>query len=94
MQVNVNSMIAHNNWMSSNSHNVANVNTKDFQSTSTTIQGTPNGGIEARFSQNETNTDLSKELSEQIPIEKSFQANASAIKTKDEMIGSLLDLSI
>lgn len=94
MQVNVNSMMAHNNWMSSNSNNVANVNTEGFNSTNTTINSAQEGSVVANFSAGDSSTDLSKELTEQIPIEKSTEANAQAVKTQDEMIGSLLDLSV
>ena len=94
MQVNVSSMIAHQDWMSNNAHNVANVNTDGFNSTSTTIQNPSEGNVQAVSSTNESSTDLARELTEQIPIEKAYGANAQAIKAYDEMIGSLMDLSV
>jgi flagellar hook protein FlgE len=39
-----------------------------------------------------SNTDLAKELTEQIPIEKGFGVNATVVKTKDEMLGTLMDI--
>lgn len=36
--------------------------------------------------------DLAKELPEQMIIQKSVEANVAAIKSKDEMLGSLLDM--
>lgn len=94
MQVNASSMMAHQNWMSNNANNVANVNTDSFNSTETTIQNPSEGSVQAVSSQTESGTDLSREITEQIPIEKAVSANAQAIKTYDEMIGSLIDLSV
>lgn len=92
MQVNANSMMAHSNWMASNSNNVANVNSKNFKATDTTLQSQAEGDVQATFSKSEASTDLTKEITEQIPIEEGFEAQVAAIKTQDEMLGSLLDL--
>ncbi len=94
MQVNASSMAAHQDWMSSNAHNVANVNTDGFNSTQTTIQNPSEGSVEAVGSATQSGTDLARELTEQIPIEKAHGANAQAVKAYDEMIGSLIDLSV
>ncbi|MBN2896360.1 MAG: hypothetical protein JXK05_10790 [Campylobacterales bacterium] len=45
----------------------------------------------AQAGRDPSQTDLSKELTDQMMIEKSVQSNASVIKTADEMLGSLLD---
>ncbi len=94
MQVNANSMMAHQNWMSNNANNVANVNTEGFNSTQTTIQNPSEGSVQAVSSSTETSTNLARELTEEIPIEKAHGANAVAVKAYDEMIGSLIDLSV
>jgi flagellar hook protein FlgE len=94
MQVNANSMIAQQNWMSNNANNVANVNTDGFNSTQTTIQNPAEGNVQAVNSETQSGTNLAKELTEQIPIEKATGANAQAVKAYDEMIGSLIDLSV
>ena len=94
MQVNASSMVAHQDWMSNNAHNVANVNTDGFNSTQTTIQNPSEGSVQAVSSTTNFGTDLARELTEQIPIEKATGANAQAIKAYDEMIGSLIDLSV
>ncbi len=39
-------------------------------------------------------TNLTKEISDQVIIEKAIAANVTAIKTQDEMLGSLLDIKI
>ncbi len=93
MQVNANAMMSMSNWMNNSANNVANINTQDYSSTQTSI--TNNGGsIVAQSSQTENKTDLAKEMTNQISIEKSVDANAQAIKTQDKMVGSLLDLTI
>jgi len=94
MQINANSMMAHTNWMASNSNNVANVNSDNYQATDTTLNETVNGSVQATFSKSNNATDLSKEMTEQIPIERGFEANARVIQTEEQMIGSLIDLSI
>ena len=94
MQVNANSMIAHQDWMNNNANNIANVNTDGFNSTATTLQNPNDGNVQAVSSKTDGSTDLSREITEQIPIEKGFAANAQAVKTYDEMIGSLIDLSV
>ncbi|HIP44158.1 MAG TPA: flagellar biosynthesis protein FlgE [Sulfurospirillum arcachonense] len=94
MQVNASSMMAHTEWMGNNAHNVANVNTDGFNSTQTTIQNPSEGSVQAVATTTESGTDLARELTEQIPIEKAHGANAQAVKAYDEMIGSLIDLSV
>ena len=93
MQVNANAMSSISNWMNNNSHNVANDNTENFSATRTTMNNSGNA-VDAQSAKTQNGTDLSKEMSDQIVIDKSFEANAQSIKTKDDMIGSLLDLSV
>ncbi|MDD2383637.1 MAG: flagellar basal body rod C-terminal domain-containing protein [Sulfurospirillaceae bacterium] len=93
MQVNANAMMSISNWMNNSANNIANVNTQDYSATQTTMNN--NGsGVVAQSSQTGNRTDLAKEMTDQISIEKSVDANAQAIKTQDKMIGSLLDLTI
>jgi len=94
MQINANSMIAHSTWMDNNANNIANVNSDEFNSTQTTIQNTSEGNVQAVSNTNELSTNLTRDLTEQIPIEKGTIAQTKAIKAYDEMIGSLIDLSV
>jgi len=94
MQVNVSSMIAHQDWMANSANNVANVNTDSFSSTQTTIQNPSEGSVQAVSSQTDSSTNLAREFTEQISIEKGHGANAQAVKAYDEMLGSLIDLSV
>ena len=93
MQVNANAMMSMSNWMNNSANNVANVNTEDYKATQTTINN--NGSsIVAQSSKTSNVTDLAKETTDQISIEKGVDANVQAIKTQDQMVGSLLDLTI
>ena len=93
MQVNANAMTSMSQWMNTSANNVANVNTEGYNASRTTMNA-QNNTVVAQTSQTQSQTDLAKEFTDQITIDKSFEANAQTIKAKDEMIGSLLDLSI
>lgn len=95
---NVSSIQSHQTWMNNNANNVANVNTDRFVPNSTVIQDTSNGSTQA-ISQKATDngsqmsqTDLAKEMTDQIMIQKGVEANVQSIRTQDEMLGSLLDI--
>ncbi len=92
MNVNVNSMIAHSDWMGNNAHNVANVNTECFDASRTLMSQDVGGNVMESTAMTGSKTDLSRELTEQVLIENGFDANASVIKTEDEMLGSVLDM--
>jgi flagellar hook protein FlgE len=95
---NVSSIMSNQSWMNNNANNVANVNTDRFVPQNTTISETQNGGTKANTEMASSNgseqsqTDLSKELTDQTTIEKTTQANVQAIRTQNEMFGSLLDI--
>lgn len=91
MNVNATSMTAMSNWMNNSANNVANVNTDGYNATQTTITDQGNAVV-AQSSKSKNGTDLATEFTDQIAIDKSFEANADTIKTQDEMLGSLLDL--
>lgn len=93
MQVNANAMMSLGNWMNTSAHNVANVNTENYNASQTTMTN-DNGSVVAQTRQMQNRTDLAKEFTDQITVEKSFEANAVSIKANDEMIGSLLDMSV
>lgn len=94
MQVNASSMMAYTNWMANSSNNVANVNTNGFTATQTTLQNPTEGSVQAISSKTNAPTDLASEFTDQIAIGGGFNAIAQAIKVQDEMIGSLIDLSV
>ncbi len=84
--------------MNANANNVANTNTDGFIPTDTTLNATEGGSVTASFSKATSNgsassqTDLSKEMTDQVLVEKAVAANVNAIRTQDEMFGSLLDI--
>ncbi len=94
----ISSMNAHSTWMDVNANNVANVNSDKFKSIDTKIENEGNENPKAELRENKrnagdrSNTDLAKEMTDQIPIEKGFGVNAKVVKTKDEMLGTLMDI--
>jgi flagellar hook protein FlgE len=88
INVNVNSLLTHQTLMDINANNIANVNTKDFQSVDAKIVDK----LEISTNTNKEGTNLTKELTDQIVIENGFKAQAPAIKTQDEMTKTLLDI--
>ena len=88
INVNVNSMLAHQTLMDVNANNIANVNTKDFQSVDAKIVDK----LEISTNTNKEGTSLTKELTDQIVIENGYKAQVPAIKTQDEMTKTLLDI--
>jgi len=94
----ISSMNAHSTWMDVNANNVANVNTDKFKSVDTKLEeGQKNNPkvVLREGAENPTGrsgTDLTKEITDQIPIEKGFGVNASVVRTKDEMLGTLMDM--
>lgn len=94
---NVSSLIAHQGFANANAHNVANVNTDGFIPTRTTLNESA-GGVTANFQPAGDNgsslsqTDLSKELTDQIVVQNGHEVQGTAIRTRDEMLGSLLDI--
>lgn len=91
MQINATAMTAMSNWMNNSAQNVANVNTEKYNATQTTITNQDNAVV-AQSSKSTNGTDLATEFTDQIALDKSFEANADTIKTENEMLGSLLDM--
>ena len=94
---NVSSLIAHQDFASANAHNVANVNTDGFIPTRTTLSDS-SSGVSANFQSATDNgsslsqTDLSRELTDQVVAQNGHEVQGTAIRTQDEMLGSLLDI--
>lgn len=94
---NVSSLIAHQDFSNANANNVANVNTEGFVPTRTTLSDTA-GGVQSNFQKADNNgsslsqTDLSKELTDQVIVQDGHEVQATAIRTRDQMLGTLLDI--
>ncbi len=98
MSSNISSLMSNQTYMNNNAQNVANVNTDGYVPRNTTVSETQNGSTKANTTLATSNgseksqTNLSKELTDQISIEKIAASNIQAIRTQDEMLGSLLDI--
>lgn len=94
---NVSSLIAHQDFANVNANNVANVNTDGFVPIRTTLSDNA-GGVSVNFQSAADNgsslsqTDLSRELTDQIVVQNGHEVQGTAIRTRDEMLGSLLDI--
>lgn len=94
---NVSSLIAHQGFSNANASNVANVNTEGFVPTRTTLSDTV-GGVQSNFQKADNNgsslsqTDLSRELTDQVIIQNGHEVQGTAIRTQDQMLGTLLDI--
>ena len=98
ISTNISSLQANQMFMNANANNIANVNTDGFRPTQTTISNPTKGSVKANFTKadntgsSKSQTNLTKEIPDQIIISGVNEANISAIKTQNEMMGSLLDL--
>ena len=94
---NISSIKAHQTMMNTSGNNVANVNSDGYVPRDTMISGAEDS-VTANIREGSdsgskmSQTDLAKELTSQIVAEDTVAVNVSAIKTQDEMLGSLLDI--
>jgi flagellar hook protein FlgE len=91
---NVASITANQTVLNTTANNIANVNTDKYVPKDTIV--TNNLSTNTRLADNTGNkmsqTNLSKEIPDLIVEEKVNAVNVNAIKTQDEMFGSLLDI--
>ena len=88
MQVNINSMQAHQSWIDRNANNIANINSDSYKSERTIIKDGPMAVGETT----DHKVDLTKEMSDQIVASKGFDVQANVIRAYDELLGTLLDM--
>ena len=86
MQVNISSIQVHTDFLANSTNNIANININDFKATETTLDN-ENGEVVAQSTKTNHETDLAKELTDQISITDGIKANTQAIKAQDKMIG-------
>lgn len=94
---NISSIQSHQKMMDTTANNVANVNTDGFVPSSTRISNTGNSVSASNAKADDTGsaksqTDLAKEIPNEIVAQDATAINVTAIKTQDEMLGSLLDM--
>lgn len=94
---NISSIQAHQTMLNTSGNNVANVNSDGFRPSDTRI--TDNGDSVSAHNvvaddtgSTRSQTDISKEIPDQIIAQDATAVNVSVIKTQDEMFGSLLDI--
>ncbi|MDP3265567.1 MAG: hypothetical protein Q8M39_01935 [Sulfuricurvum sp.] len=95
---NVSSILSNQTYMNNDAANIANVNTDRYVPQNTVVREADNKGsttaVTTRATDNgseKSQTNLVKEITDQITIENVTAANVEAIKTQDKMLGSLLD---
>lgn len=94
---NISSIGAHQSMLNTSANNVANVNTDGFIPKDTKISNTngspvANTSVATDTGSLKSQTDLAKEIPDQIISQNGVAANVSAIQTQDAMFGSLLDI--
>jgi len=94
---NVSSINAHQTMLNSTANNIANVNTDGFIPKDTKITN-DTGSVRANTQEADNNgskrsqTDLAKEIPDEIIAQDATAVNVNVIKTQDEMLGTLLDI--
>ena len=97
ISTNVSSLQANQVFMNANANNIANVNSDGFIPTDTRmVDEKTSVRAQTRLADDtgssKSQTDLAKELPDQVVIGGVEKANVAAIKTQDEMFGTLLDI--
>ena len=76
-------------------HNVANLQTPQFQRQGVTQQASSSGGVTASISNTgQTGTRLEEDMVAQMSATYSFKANLQTLRTADQMMGTLLDVHV
>jgi flagellar hook-associated protein FlgK len=75
------------------SHNIANLNTPGFHRQELTQRAMPGGGVVTQVVGTSAGSGLETDVVQQLQAKNSFLASLSVFKTRDEMIGTLLDTS-
>ncbi len=94
---NLSSIMAHQNLQNNSAHNVANANTKNFERIDTQITQATNDTVKAdtRIQENpyeNSNTNMVKEMTDQVLAYQVVNGNVATIKAKDDMERKLIDI--
>lgn len=74
-------------------NNLANMNTEGFKPSKAILQAASEGGVSATVRQLDIpEVDIAGEMVDLIATETAFKANILAIRTEDEVTGSILDI--
>ena len=85
------SLNAYSQWMDNSASNVAGATSASSQTRKSTISS-DNGSPTLQTTVEQKPARLEKEMTDQVMIPKAAEASATAIRTEDEMMGTLLDL--
>ncbi|ADN09253.1 flagellar basal body protein [Sulfurimonas autotrophica] len=94
---NISSIGAHQTMLNTTANNVANVNTDGFVPKDTRMSNDSNS-VRATIRETDSNgsaksqTDLAKEIPDEIIAQDATTVNVNVIRTQDEMMGTLLDI--
>lgn len=95
---NISSMQTSQTLLNTTANNVANVNTDGFVPQDTIATNSSSGSVipQTRTADNtgleKSQTDLTKEIPNEIVAQRSTEANAVTIKAQDDVMGTLLDI--
>lgn len=95
---NISSLQANQMFMDTNANNIANANTDGFRPQDTVITNNAGNGIQAEnrladdTGSQKSQTDLAKEIPDQVTGVNVAKANAVSIRAEDEVLGTLLDM--
>lgn len=94
---NISSIQAHQTMMNTSANNVANVNSDGYIPSETRVISSENSLKANTFKANDngskmSQTELSKEITNQIIAQDATEANVTALKAQDDILGSLLDI--
>lgn len=87
----VSSLNAYNSWLDNSAANVAQSSVKEPQNRATAITS-QNGSPTAATTVEQKPVSLEKEMTDQVIIPNGAEASADAIRTEDEMTGTLLNI--
>lgn len=93
IQNNIASINAHADWMNANASNVANVNNKESGSLDTMITE-KNQAVEAFIARDKEPVDITKEMTEQVPLMYGVKANVVSIQTRNETTKTMLNILV
>lgn len=91
--ISVSALSAYTTRLNVTANNVANMNTEGFRPSEATTSESANGGVSATIRHLEIpEVDITKEMVDLIITEIGFKANLKAIRTEDDLAGSILDI--
>ncbi len=97
---NISSIMSHQTMMNTNANNIANANSERFVPSDTKMSNESGTSVRANVRQSidngslQSQTNLAREIPDQIVVQNATELNVSAIKTQNEMLGSLLDIKV